>query len=674
MNKDQLPSNDRFSAPNCKYLRRNLESFVLIWCCNTTLHSNRIDEDIFDKLRQVINFLLTIDNIEECIKYIENNNNEKIFLILSGEIAQVILSKMHHLQQIIVVYIYDIWQTNDMNWKENYSKVQSVINEPDELIRRISEDQVKYDRYEHTLPTTILSFPGSTKEQSHHKLDGYVLWSKLFMATLLKLTEQDVETSLEETFILLNEQYQENSVQCTKISEFKRTYRSTDAVMWYTKEPFLYQVINRALRIQDIDTVFAFRFLIRDIYDQLETEQIKYLMKLEEQSSSVPLEKVLHTYRGQKLSRDEFEVLKLSQGKYISINTFFSTSKNKQISLMFIQSFESNDSSQQVVLFDIESDITAPFVTQPFADINHLSQFSSEEEVLFMIGIVFKMTGVFYEDNVWIIKLVLCDERNDELNELFRVLKQEVVDLKTNLLSVGNILLDMGRLDKAEAFYQRYLKNLAAENTKDLAIVYDKLAIIKENSHWDGPKIEILHSLLNRYADRSKPVDFDRILNDLQAKNIRTDESDDLARTKTHENISNILRVQERFDESLNILNESLLIDLKVLPKSHPKLGKTYESIGDLHMLMKNYGHALESYQSARQIKSESLPDDHRELGQLYRKIGDIYAESLIDYQLALKYFHLSLNIFTKIFPGTHEVITELQDSIGTITAALMNQ
>jgi hypothetical protein len=65
--------------------------------------------------------------------------------------------------------------------------------------------------------------------------------------------------------------------------------------------------------------------------------------------------------------------------------------------------------------FIIESDIDSPLFTTPFADIHHLSQFNDEEEVLFMIGAIFRIVAVELDvdiNNLWTIKLVLCDEKS----------------------------------------------------------------------------------------------------------------------------------------------------------------------------------------------------------------------------------------------------------------------
>ena len=57
---------------------------------------------------------------------------------------------------------------------------------------------------------------------------------------------------------LCPEQYSGNDIQYAKISHFKIYNKSSDAITWYIKEPFIYQILNKALRTQDIDTVYTY--------------------------------------------------------------------------------------------------------------------------------------------------------------------------------------------------------------------------------------------------------------------------------------------------------------------------------------------------------------------------------------------------------------------------------
>ncbi len=60
---------------------------------------------------------------------------------------------------------------------------------------------------------------------------------------------------------------------CRLLYEFENQYSANKALWWYTRESFLYKMLNKALRVQNIEVLFLFRFVIVDIYQQLKENQ-----------------------------------------------------------------------------------------------------------------------------------------------------------------------------------------------------------------------------------------------------------------------------------------------------------------------------------------------------------------------------------------------------------------
>ncbi len=89
-------------------------------------------------------------------------------------------------------------------------------------------------------------------------------------------------------------------------------------------------------------------------------------------------------YRGQLISKSEFEQVKQLQGDIISINTFLSTTASLQIALAFANGSLNNNDLIPIV-FCIQ---TSPYVQhkRPYANISSFSMYKDEEEVLFAIG------------------------------------------------------------------------------------------------------------------------------------------------------------------------------------------------------------------------------------------------------------------------------------------------
>ncbi|CAF1033396.1 unnamed protein product [Rotaria sordida] len=79
----------------------------------------------------------------------------------------------------------------------------------------------------------------------------------------------------------------------TKIDDKNEFITLYQALWWYTRETFIYQFLNQALRLQDIDLLFLFRFFIYDIQKQLELNQYQ---------------ESIHVYRNQLISNNELNI------------------------------------------------------------------------------------------------------------------------------------------------------------------------------------------------------------------------------------------------------------------------------------------------------------------------------------------------------------------------------
>ena len=209
-------------------------------------------------------------------------------------------------------------------------------------------------------------------EQSTTGLNGHFVHSLLLIDVLIRM--KSIETDKQQLIKLCKNHYEKNNQQLALVREFEHEYSADQALWWYTRESFLYKMLNKALRVQNIDLLFLFRFVIGDIYRQLEQNQCQ---------SSV------RVYRGQVMSNDELNLIRQSINEFISINSFFSTSLDRAKALRFLQSSDVSTDLHRV-LFDIDAD---PRVvrSKPFADISPFSEFGNEQEILFMIGSVFRL-------------------------------------------------------------------------------------------------------------------------------------------------------------------------------------------------------------------------------------------------------------------------------------------
>ncbi|CAF0879609.1 unnamed protein product [Didymodactylos carnosus] len=192
--------------------------------------------------------------------------------------------------------------------------------------------------------------------------------------------------------------YRNNPSQLRLIDEFDERYKSEHAISWYTRDSFLYRIINKALRTENIDALIRLRYFIIDVCTMLK-------LKHDEQQQQQQKSKV---YRGLKLTDAEIEQLKLNIGRIISRNGFLSTTPSSTIAEMFAAN----------VIFEIEiNKLLSEQNNIIYADISSLSYMQDEEEILFDLGTIFRVISVTYSDNrrLWIVSLVTIADDDDDV-------------------------------------------------------------------------------------------------------------------------------------------------------------------------------------------------------------------------------------------------------------------
>ena len=202
--------------------------------------------------------------------------------------------------------------------------------------------------------------------------------------------------------------YEKNPLVLVELDEFEIVYESDAAIYWYTRDSFVCRTINQSLRLNDLKMIFKLRHILGDIYSHL------YQSYSSSSSSSSLMEKY---YRGQSMSNEQFDYFKELKDQMISIDTYFSATSSFQVALMYSGKCNGDDHSTPII-FSIEKDPSIK--TRPYSNISDYSLFPDEDETLFSIGTIFRIGNIFRLincDNVWIIQLILIDQRDYQLQQ-----------------------------------------------------------------------------------------------------------------------------------------------------------------------------------------------------------------------------------------------------------------
>jgi hypothetical protein len=376
-----------------------------------------------DYLNQIIepsewNFF---NNVSQCLPFIENQIREQneIFLVVSGTLGYELYHTARQFMSVIrFVYIYCSRVGLHGNWIKYYPQIRGVFNDSLTLGDKIRQDleqvhQLPNDEWQ-LIPKSAVNKVSSEPAYDPALISVPVTVYNQEQANAFMAHQRTIDTLLCQPFTdqsraemmaEFRRLYNDNESVLAEVDIFEKTYYTNSALQWYTRDSFLFRLINKALRSSDAEMMFKMRYFLTDLYLQLDG-----LYKERQYSNFLPMKEKL--YRGQIMSKTEFEYFKQLQGQVISINTFLSTTTSLQVALLFANSSLNNNDFIPIV-FCIE---TNPYVQhrRPYANISSFSVFNEEDEVLFSMGSLFHIQYIKRldrMDNIPIIYLQMIDQQ-----------------------------------------------------------------------------------------------------------------------------------------------------------------------------------------------------------------------------------------------------------------------
>ena len=513
-----------------------------------------------------------------------------------------------------------------------FDKIKNVIVELDELLRQIQADQVSRITVEEPIGINIFAICDNP-DQSTTELNGHFVHSLLLIDVLIRM--KSIESDKQQLISLCQREYENNPTQLDLLHEFETEYSADKALWWYTRESFLYKMLNKALRVQNVEVLFLFRFVIADIYQQLKEKQCQSPVRV---------------YRGQVMCDEEFSQLRQSIGELISINSFFSTSADRQKAVRFSNRSYISDGLHRI-LFEIDADPNV-VTSKPFASICGLSRYGNECEVLFMIGSVFRLKEILREEDnqIWVIRMELCGDAEHELKQLFDHMKKSYGcgDKEINHRSLGDVLRNMGKYDLAEKMYHRLLNELSPTNPA-LAGLYKSLGLVAKE------KGELDCSL--QWLNASLEI------------KMRTDPHNHIYIGNLYNWIGVIYERKGDNDTALDYYKNSIRLFQEAGDENHPSMAHFYNNSAIIYRKQEKYMDALDFYKKALSIHQEHLPLDHPDVASAHNNIGVVY-HHLGQYEAAMEHLHESLNIRLRSLSPQHPQLADSYRNIGLVCEA----
>ncbi|CAF4556891.1 unnamed protein product [Rotaria sp. Silwood2] len=612
-----------------------VQNYLLIWLDEKIDRSTDDFRNSIRQLRRTVNTIEVFHDTDECIGYMSQLQNENSFLIIAGSLCESVVPRIHNMTQLYSIYVLCQKKAKYEEWAKNWSKVKDIFVEIDSICESVRQTARECDE-----DSIVIS----------NQIEPSFMYTQLFKEIILEI-DFDEQKEINDLVEYAGKKYADNEKELKVIDEFAQKYQghlggNNQPISWYTRECFMYHMVNKALCTLQVETLLKMGMFIRDLHQNIQKLHSEQFYQIQNDSSIT----TLIVYRGKTMMEEDFKE-KIKQGVLMSFNNFLSTSEERNVAMGFISKGlkkSTPDNNKIGVLFKMKIDRSISSAS--FARIDDISHFETEKEVLFSTHTVFRIqhiTEIRMMDTdakkIWQVELTLTNGSDDEqLSALTEKIREEITG--TGWQTMGCLLWKLGANDKAEEVYKMLLAQ--ASNQSDKAYCYNELGLIKTDQGDYQNAVEFLKKTLDIYEQTLTP------------------NHPDLA--TSYNNIGWVYNNMGEYSKALSSYERSLEIRKIALPPTHSDSAQSYNNIGLVHNNMGEYSKALEFYEKSHQIYEKALSPNHPDFATVFSNIGLVH-NNMGEYSKALEFYEKSHQIYEKALPPNHPHLATVFSNIGLV-------
>ncbi|CAM6005317.1 unnamed protein product, partial [Sphagnum balticum] len=475
---------------------RRVQNVLLIWLDNESNNNSADCQNTISQLRQAVNDINRFNDGEECMQFIDNITDTKACMIVSGSLGQDIVPRIHNMPQVDSIFIFCRDQKHHEQWVKDWPKIRGVFTEISPIC--IALKQAAQQCEQNAISISFVTTGGDISKKNLDHLDPIFMYTQILKEILLTIKFDDEH--IEQFLHHCRDVFADNDRELNNVAKLQTQYHTKTPIWWYTCESFLYPMLNRNLRVIDMDIIIKMGFFITDLHrhiEQLHSEQFT-----DDNNTS----QIFSVYRGQGMSTTEFDQMTKTQGGLMSFNNFLSTSKDRQVSLGFARRALPN--MDMVGIFFVMT-IDPAQSTTPFASTADVGYYGDKEgEVLFSMRTVFRIgdiTPMAENPRLFQVNLTLTSDSDPDLCVLTDRIREESYPEDEGWYRLGSLLLKMGESAKAQQIYETLLEQTT--NMGEKARIFHMLGWSRDDQGEYQEAITFYEKALEIYQKTLSPTD-----------------------------------------------------------------------------------------------------------------------------------------------------------------------
>ncbi|CAF3517679.1 unnamed protein product [Rotaria sp. Silwood1] len=313
-------------------------------------------------------------------------------MIVSGSLGRHLIPKIYALPQMDSIYVFCQNRSVHQQWATTISKVKGIYTQIEPISKSLQIDRERCDQ-----AMISISFCG---------IDPSFMYMQLLKEAILEIDDDDDTKCTKE---LVDYCRIHDDIPEDEIIKIERKYHRYSPIWWYTAPYFINSMLNRGLRLLDVNIILKMGFFIRHLHRNIEE------LHCERQLATTTTTNPFQVFRGQGLSMQDFEKMKQTKGGLMSFNNFLLTNRNRKISLeQYARPAAVNPDSVGILFVMTIDPILCTTSSTTFADIKNISyNKGQQEEILFSTHTIFRIDQIKrikdkHTNRLWQVNLTLA--------------------------------------------------------------------------------------------------------------------------------------------------------------------------------------------------------------------------------------------------------------------------
>lgn len=296
-------------------------------------------------------------------------------VVTSETNGELLVGKISGLANVSSISVFCRNREYHSQWAKKYKKIICVENIFQDLVSKINQFIVKWQRKDSCLRVEFPAFAPIFDELDVSDINHLHFY-------LIGLINFQNRAQSKRDFLTLARAISKDKHNMDDFEKTYDQYNMRSILNWYTKESFFYIVTNNCLRVATSDSIQYSRLAIKDLETAIKE---RYSQKSKDFHGLL--------YRGAYISPQEWTKLQQNVGKEIEMYGFLSTTKDKEVGLFFTEI----DLTRKMLITVIVPGSPVKD-EQGFAEIKEFATMEDEDEVLFNVRSRFRILEARIEE------------------------------------------------------------------------------------------------------------------------------------------------------------------------------------------------------------------------------------------------------------------------------------